>query len=97
MECGVSFTMNQSNEITLKKEDISALSSDVRTSILKHIDKKSYTLTELSEELGLSKSTVHQHIAQLIKSELIEVDESRKWHPYRLTPKAERILHPEKG
>ncbi|MBP2133869.1 putative transcriptional regulator [Methanomicrobium sp. W14] len=87
--------MDNLNEIKLSKEDLFALSSDVRASLLKLIDKKSYTLTELSYELGLSKSTVHQHIAQLIHSEFIEADESRKWHPYTLTIKAKRILHPD--
>ncbi len=89
--------MAEDNEIILEKSDIDSLSSDVRISILKHLDEKPMTLSELSDLMGLSKSTIHQHLSILSESKLIYADDSRKWHPYELTKKGERILHPEKG
>jgi DNA-binding transcriptional ArsR family regulator len=89
--------MAENNEIILEKSDIDSLSSDVRISILKHLDEKPMTLSELSDLMGLSKSTIHQHLSILSESKLIYADDSRKWHPYELTKKGERILHPEKG
>ena len=89
--------MGNNNEIKLEKKDLDTLSSDVRISILKILDKNPKTISELSKEMGLSKSTIHQHLCLLSESKLVVSDDSRKWHPYELTKKGERILHPEKG
>jgi len=85
------------NDIALEREDITALSSDVRISILKSLDARSGTMSELAGELDLARSTVHQHLGILRDSGLIVMDGSRKWRTYSITPKAKRILHPEKG
>ncbi|MDD4127031.1 MAG: winged helix-turn-helix domain-containing protein [Methanomicrobium sp.] len=89
--------MGNNNEIKLEKKDLDTLSSDARISILKVLDGNPKTISELSKELGLSKSTIHQHLVLLSDSKLVVSDDSRKWHPYELTKKGERILHPENG
>lgn len=86
------------NDIALNREDIAALSSDVRIAILKALDDRSGKgINDLAGELDLGRSTVHQHLGILMDSGLIKMDGSRKWRTYSLTSKAQRILHPEKG
>lgn len=86
------------NDIALNREDITALSSDVRIAILKALDDRSgNSINDLAGELDLAKSTVHQHLGILMDSGLIKMDGSRKWRTYSLTSKAQHILHPEKG
>ena len=85
------------DEIPLDRVDIDALSSDVRVAILKAIDAHPGTVSEFAEELGLAKSTVHQHLTILAESGFVVADNTRKWRTYTLTQKSRRILHPENG
>ena len=89
--------MEGDSDIVLDSDDLAALSSKTRIAILKAIDKKDSTITELAEELGISKASVHAHVAELESSGLIEADKVRKWHPYSLTKKGREILHPHKN
>ena len=89
--------MEGDSDIVLDSDDLAALSSKTRIAILKVIDKKDSTITELAEELGISKASVHAHVAELESSGLIEADKVRKWHPYSLTKKGREILHPHKN
>ena len=89
--------MEGDSDIVLDSDDLAALSSKTRIAILKAIDKKDSTITELAEELGISKASVHAHVAELESSGLIEADKVRKWHPYSLTKKGRQILHPHKN
>ncbi|MDO9325254.1 MAG: winged helix-turn-helix domain-containing protein [Methanoregula sp.] len=84
-------------DIPLDRKDIDALSSDVRVAILKAIDCHSGTISELAKELGLAKSTVHEHLTILADNGFVNADDSRKWRTYTLTQKSYRILHPENG
>ena len=89
--------MEGDSDIVLDSDDLAVLSSKTRIAILKAIDKKDSTITELAEELGISKASVHAHVAELESSGLIEADKVRKWHPYSLTKKGREILHPHKN
>ena len=89
--------MEGDSDIVLDSDDLAVLSSKTRIAILKVIDKKDSTITELAEELGISKASVHAHVAELESSGLIEADKVRKWHPYSLTKKGREILHPHKN
>ena len=89
--------MEGDSDIVLDSDDLAVLSSKTRIAILKVIDKKDSTITELAEELGISKASVHAHVAELESSGLIEADKVRKWHPYSLTKKGRQILHPHKN
>ncbi|MEA2035288.1 MAG: winged helix-turn-helix domain-containing protein [Euryarchaeota archaeon] len=85
------------DDVTLDRKDISALSSDVRVAILKSLDGQSGNVSVLAKELALAKSTVHQHLTILTDTGFVKVDDNRKWRSYTLTSKAHRILHPGTG
>lgn len=75
-------------------QTVKALSSPTRVDILRQVLKKESTPTQLSNELGKSKSTVSSHLNKLTEAELLEKDEveGRKRVTYRPTRKAEAIV-----
>jgi DNA-binding transcriptional ArsR family regulator len=84
------------DKITLDKDVFKALASETRISILKSLSRRRKTLTELSKELGMSFSTIKEHLDSLVAVGLIEQkDEGYKWKYYELTSKGKAILHPE--
>lgn len=81
--------------VVLDRESIKALSSDTRTEILKYLGQRRMTLSEISERLGMSLSSVKEHLDNLVSSGLIEkMDEGRKWKYYKLTGKGRNIVSP---
>ena len=85
------------DKIALDKRIIGALASEMRIDILKKIDSGSMTLNKLTDELNISKSTVHEHLTILIESGLVKkVNRDNKWVYYELTDKSTEILHPHK-
>ncbi|MFP4117366.1 MAG: winged helix-turn-helix domain-containing protein [Candidatus Woesearchaeota archaeon] len=84
-------------KIVLDRAAFRALASDTRVRILKELDERRKTLTEISESVGLAVATVKEHMASLSSSGLVEVkDEGRKWKYYDLTNKGKAILYPER-
>lgn len=82
--------------VVLDYESFKALASHVRIDILKELDKKQMTVTDLAKSLTISKSTAHKHLERLCEVGLIErLDSKRKWVYYRITRKGIKILHPE--
>ncbi|MFC2163071.1 ArsR family transcriptional regulator, partial [Candidatus Altiarchaeota archaeon] len=61
-----------SDKITLDRETFKVLSADTRIDILKRLEKRKKTLTDLSQEMGMSPSTIKEHIDKLLSSGLIE-------------------------
>lgn len=85
------------DKIALDKRIIGALASETRIDILKKIDSGSMTLSKLTAESNISKSTVHEHLTILIESGLVKkVNRDNKWVYYELTDKSTEILHPHK-
>src|SRR5467141_3150817 len=83
--------------ITLDQESFRALASDVRVGILKRLDVRRETVTDLSNLLSLSKPTLLEHLEKLQSAGLVKrVDEGRKWIYYELSDKGRKILHPER-
>lgn len=84
-------------KIVLDAEAFKALSSDTRLQILKALDARRLTVSEMGRLLGLNKATVFEHLKQLAAAELVkkEEDEGRKWVYYRLTWKGRNVVHPE--
>ena len=81
------------DEIILNPEKIDALSSKSRREILKLLKGRRMTLSEISEELNLSVSTVHDHMTKLTESGLVNLDDDgRKWKYYSLTRETRKIL-----
>jgi DNA-binding transcriptional ArsR family regulator len=83
-------------KITLDRETFKTLASGTRVDILKSLDRRRKTLSELSKQFGMSVSTVKEHLETLVKAGLIvQDDDGHKWKYYDLTKKGKRILHPE--
>ena len=84
-------------KIVLDAEAFKALASDTRLQILKALDARPLTVSELSRLLSLNKATVFEHLKQLMAADLAkrEEDPARKWVYYRLTWKGKNVLHPE--
>ncbi len=82
-------------KITLDMETFKALASPTRLDVLKQLDDRRKTVTELARDMELNKATVHEHIGMLVKTGLVrKVDEGRKWIYYELTWEGKRLLHP---
>ncbi|MFQ5406609.1 MAG: winged helix-turn-helix domain-containing protein [Candidatus Micrarchaeia archaeon] len=87
-----------SDEITLDREAFKALAADTRVAILKKLSKRRMTGAELSEETGLSASTVKEHLDTLEKVGLIapvKEEVKRKWKYYGLTLTGRKIVQPK--
>jgi DNA-binding transcriptional ArsR family regulator len=84
-------------KITLDQESFRALASDVRVEVLKRLDVRRETVTDLSNLLSLSKPTLLEHLEKLQTAGLVKrIDEGRKWIYYELSDKGRKILHPER-
>lgn len=82
--------------ITLSSSEFKALASDTRAGIIKLLQERNHTLSELSKKLGLAAPTVKQHLAVLQETGIIKgMDEGRKWKYYTLTKKGRKIFSPE--
>lgn len=84
-------------KIVLDSEAFKVLASDTRVQILKSLDQRPKTVSELARELELNKATVFEHLQQLVNGELVKKKdkEGRKWVYYALTYKGTSLLHPE--
>ena len=81
-------------QVLLSKPEFKALSSETRTSILKMLSERNYTLSELSSKMDMSPPTIKQHTKVLVEAGLIELnDEGRKWKYYSLTEKGKDVLN----
>jgi len=82
-------------KILIDKETLKAIAVDTRLNILKLLLKKKYTLSNLSEILGLGNSTIKEHLDILLKAGLIKKEDTeRKWKYYSLTFKGKRLIEP---
>src|SRR3989344_6260582 len=83
-------------EVTLGSAEFKALSSDNRVKILKMLNERKYTLTEIAKKLELTSPSSKQHLDILLKSNLVElIDEGRKWKYYALTRKGKDLIDAE--
>lgn len=86
--------LNQ-EKILLDLKSFVALSSKSRISMLKKLDARCMTITELSKTENLAKSTVHEHLNKLHNAGLVrKKNGNHKWTYYELTEKGNAILHP---
>jgi DNA-binding transcriptional ArsR family regulator len=82
-------------KITLDRRTFRTLASGTRISILKSLDVRRKMLAELAKELGMSPSTVKEHMDSLRKAGLVVLkDDGHKWKYYELTRDGKNILHP---
>ncbi len=82
------------NKLEMDGNTIEVVSSETRKEILKYLNRRNMTVTELSRELDLSKSTVHEHLKKLKNAGFInKLDrEGRKWVYYELTKKGKNLV-----
>ena len=83
-----------SNEVKFDQGELKVLASDTRVEILKSLKGRNYTVSELSERLGHSKSTLHEHISKLLRAELVEKADNytHKWVYYRLSRRGKGLF-----
>ena len=85
------------NRIVLDKHSFMALASESRVRVLKKLDERRMTVTELSKRLEMSKPAVLKHLDKLVTAGLIKkIENKRKWVYYSLTLRGKNILHPER-
>jgi DNA-binding transcriptional ArsR family regulator len=86
-----------SPKITLDREAFKALASDTRLEILRILDGKKMSLSEISRSTNLNKATLHEHLSKLNQAGLVKRKEreGHKWVYYKLSWKGESLLHPE--
>lgn len=83
--------------ITLDAKAFKALASDTRLDLMKRLDRRPMTVSELSREMELNKATLLEHLEKLADAEIAErLEDGRKWVYYQLTWRGKRILHPER-
>ena len=83
--------------VTLDQASFRALASEVRIEVLKRLDERRMTVTDLANALSLSKPTLLEHLEKLQQADLVKrMDEGRKWIYYELTGRGKKILHPER-
>ena len=74
---------------------LKALGSETRLRIIKHLNDRRMTLTEMAATLNMHASTVKEHLDYLSKAGLVEQqDEGRKWKYYSLTKGCRKLLSP---
>jgi len=79
-------------DISLSSGEFKALSSESRVKIIKLLQKRNFTLSELSGKLSMALPTVKQHLGILSQAGIVNlVDEGRKWKYYTLTKKGKTI------
>lgn len=86
------------DKITLDREAFKVLAADTRVDILRRLEQHKETLTDISGGMGLSPSTVKEHLDRLSQAGLIEQEPGEtKWKYYRLTGKGESIVRPREN
>ncbi len=82
--------------VTLSSSQFRALASETRAGIIKLLQQRNHTLSELSKKLSMAAPTIKQHLAVLQGAELVHgIEEGRKWKYYALTRKGRNIFAAE--
>jgi DNA-binding transcriptional ArsR family regulator len=84
-------------EFKVSKDLMKAISADTRTQILRALESRQMTASELSRHLDKHVTTVAEHLELLHESNLIERIErpGRKWIYYKLSKIGKQMLHPQ--
>jgi len=82
-------------DIVLTKDTFEVLASGTRLTILKTLNKRRMTVTELADDLDLAKSTIHHHLQRLADAGFVAAGEDgHAWVYYALTPEGRALLQP---
>ncbi|MBN1644617.1 winged helix-turn-helix transcriptional regulator [Candidatus Woesearchaeota archaeon] len=89
--------IDQEPKITLDSSTFKALASETRVKILKTLEKRNHTQSELAVVLKMSIPTIKDHLKEMEKAGLVKrKEEGRKWIYYALTEKSKCVLDPER-
>lgn len=81
--------------LPLDQPTLKALAGETRVRILKLLDQRASTQSDLANELRMSLPTVGEHLKALETADLVAREQTeRKWKYYSLTSKARLLLHP---
>lgn len=77
-----------------KKDIIKIINSETKMNILRELSKGQRTPTDLSRRLGKVKSTISEHLDELVSLNLVTKieEEGKKWVFYSLTKEGYRVL-----
>lgn len=98
--CFLSIAQNNSlvkmeDRITIDRNTLKLLASETKMELLKKLGKSQLTLTDMSKTMGMSPSTIKEHLDELSRAGLIlQKDEGRKWKYYELTRTGRQITSP---
>jgi len=85
-----------SGEIILNRDLFRILASTKRIIILKKLAIKRMTISELSRDLHMAKSTVHEHLTLMTGVGLVITGpDNHRWKYYEITPKGNLLLEPD--
>ncbi|KUK97438.1 MAG: Regulatory protein ArsR [Methanothrix harundinacea] len=84
--------ISPSSDFRLSDMLIKALASDKRLNILIYLILQRKTVTALSKELNIPKSTTYDNLVVLIDSGLVKKNKGNKWVYYELTAKGREII-----
>ncbi len=82
------------SEFHIDRDVIRAISSETRIKILRLLSRRRMTLSELSTNLNLSKSTIRDNLSILINAGLVRSERSGKWVYYEVTYKGRVVTSP---
>jgi DNA-binding transcriptional ArsR family regulator len=83
------------SEIILEKDKLKVISVESRINILKMLNKRRETLSDLSKKLNLSKPTLKEHLDILEKYGFIKkINSENIWKYYELTDQGKEVLNP---
>ena len=80
------------NSLDLNEDLLAVLSSHTRLNILRNLDMKQMTVTDLARVLEFCKSTVFEHLMRLLEAGLVYRITGRKWIYYRLSRKGDFVV-----
>ena len=76
----------------LKPATLEALLSPTRIRILKLLRERNMTLSEISRSLGMSKSTISEHVEKLLNAGLVAKNRRSKWIYLSLTEFGRKVV-----
>ncbi|MFH1221460.1 MAG: winged helix-turn-helix domain-containing protein [Candidatus Micrarchaeota archaeon] len=87
---------NVEDAVVMDQKTFKSLTSDTRVKILKLLRKRNYTLSEVAEQLGISKASAKEHLDVLIDGRLIaHVPSTNIWKYYTLTSDGKKLVGEE--
>lgn len=88
--------MPDEESVSLDPVLLKALASDSRRDLLRLLDERRMTLSEMAKRTGLKKATVLEHLRRLVEAGLVRRldDGERLWIYYELTREGQRLVNP---